>query len=1287
MKSKVYKRLVSLIVAFSMIFTIDTMQINATQIYDEKEDIVMTGMAIGETLGNPGGFLLADTNTAAKVYIDKSHEEISEGEGYEYCGLEIIAERFAGDVELVTGAVPAVVTNASEMTGNMIIAGTVGNNDVINALVNNGVIDISGLYSNNVLKWDCYQMQFVSGADMARCGYSGVSQALVITGSNKRGAMYGLFNISEHIGVSAWVYMADAVPIKYSQVFLDGALLEFNQPDKYLAKEPSVKYRGFFINDEAPSFTGWASQAFGGLNENLYENVFELIIRMKANYMWPAMWGNSFSDEGKAFKLANVVLADAYGVCMGTSHHEACCRAGVEWQRVYRNYGSSNAWDYEENEEAIYEFWKEGIERNGDYESTLTMGMRGEGDSALKGDVEYNINLLKKIISDQNEIIDTYETNNPDSKIKDALKIYIPYSENEEFYYGPDDGSIDGLNVWDGMDDVTILMTDDNYGNIRSLPEESVRYREAGWGLYYHLDGHVGTGAYEWVSSTQLEHIWDQLTMAYDYNVKNVWVINVGDIKPVEMELNYCMDLAYDMEKWGQPNTAKTYREQWLQKQLGGKSNCPDDVATGVADCVADFLKISTYRKPEYVASDMYSVTNYNEIQEVLDLCVKTIEKANYYYDNYFKGTQWDDAYYQIVYYQAVGTANVTMMQIFKGLNDFFVKQNSSLANVYASYVEDAIEYDKELTNYYNNEMTGGKWHNMMSSPHVGFKTWNSDGWSYPSPVRINLEADAKMLVTPEGSENAYETGVAKLDTFTNTEKQRYCITMSNAGKEAYDFTVGTRAEWIQITDKYGNQVVNGGTVSDAAYFYVSVDWTKVRSEKEGTVVIKGADETVKLKVNTSYTEYKSKGVRTHFESNDVITIEAEEYIDNVSSSDGVSWSCIDGYGRYKSAMKMFPTTVSFAKSMGYDYVSEEKFGNYIRPITEYYEPVSAPYMEYQIYVDEEDDYTFTAYTTPTNNIFKPADWGYVPVDLYYGICVDDGYIQMVNSLPSGKYISYAADGDNNWIRGIKDNIHVSTSMEHLTQGLHKVRFYGMHAGLALERLVISNKELKSSYLGPKDTFMLDYDIIPEQKAGVNYEAAAGTLSYGAPADIDAITDVSDKNDAADPVEIETPILRPYVPTPAPVIAPSNNNHTGNQTIDTADMVEKKLIKGKVIKAGKLKYKITKLTVKSGRITGGTVSVSGVADKKIRKNAKKLTIPKTVKLSGNTVYGVKFKVNEIGKKAFKGCKKLKTVTVKSTVIKKVDKTAFKGISGKVKVKVPKQKRKSYKKIFRNIQVK
>ncbi|MCI8308122.1 MAG: hypothetical protein HFH14_08760, partial [Lachnospiraceae bacterium] len=237
------KKVLSVILILAMVFTMVNYNCNyAAAEKNLPDNDSAVSMNVEETLGSRNGFLLSDGQTAAKVYVDTAREEFSESGGKGYCGLEIIAGTFAKDVGLVTGKDADVVTDASELSGNVIIAGTIGNNEVIDTLIARGAIDVSGLYKDGAPKWDCYQMQFVGGDVLASCGYGGVANALVITGSNKRGAMYGLFNISEHIGVSAWVYMADAVPEKYSAVWLDSSLLAFNQADKYLAKEPSVKY-------------------------------------------------------------------------------------------------------------------------------------------------------------------------------------------------------------------------------------------------------------------------------------------------------------------------------------------------------------------------------------------------------------------------------------------------------------------------------------------------------------------------------------------------------------------------------------------------------------------------------------------------------------------------------------------------------------------------------------------------------------------------------------------------------------------------------------------------------------------------------------------------------------------------------------------------------------------------------------------------------------------------------------------------------------------------------------
>lgn len=497
----------------------------------------------------------------------------------------------------------------------------------------------------------------------------------------------------------------------------------------------------------------------------------------------------------------------------------------------------------------------------------------------------------------------------------------------------------------------------------------------------------------------------------------------------------------------------------------------------GIAQCFADFLKLSTYRKPEYVTSELYSIDNYNEAWRVLELCGSIIERADSYY-TYFRDTDWEDVFYQTFYYQAVGTSNVTRMQIYKSLSDYYATAGCTLANVYADLVDECIAYDKSITYHYNNQMSNGKWHMMMSSPHVGFKTWNSDGWSYPMGSRIAPNEKAEMIVIADG-------GCKELY-FSNTERQVRCITLGNSGVGRYEFTVRCDNDWIRITDKDGNDV-SGGSVGTAGYLYLSILWDKIMSNKIGSIAIISGDTIERIFVTVKYIGLSDKGAGTHIEGCDGIILDAHQYASSQRADNGTCWQEIKGYGRYESVMKMYPTTVSFANRTGNTYTV--KSGNNVRTVSECNEPTDAPYLEYKIYVDRNAEYTFTAYTTPSNNIWKPHGLGYLPIELFYGIRVDNGAIKTINSLPVGKYISFAADSDNQWIKGIKNNIHISTSKEFMTKGIHRIRIYGMHSGLGLERIIISSSELKRSYLGPDKSYVTDFDATPEQKVIVHFEA------------------------------------------------------------------------------------------------------------------------------------------------------------------------------------------------------
>ncbi len=509
-------------------------------------------------------FVIANAGGAADIYVDP--------DGTEYDGLSIIADAFAGDILSVTGQTAEVVTDLGELSGTPIIAGALGENDggIIDKLAEEGKINTEGIEG----KWETYTISIVDAPT------ENIEKALVIAGSDKRGTMYGIFHISEMMGVSPWINFGDVKPEHQDSVSFSEAELTIT------SKEPSVKYRGVFLNDEAPSLTGWTKNKFGDVNYLFYEQLYEVLIRLKANYLWPAMWSEVFSkdgisgisDPGDMTSLANAELADAYGIVMGTSHHEPMCRAGNEWGQDYAQYlndddvslGSKATWDYFNYDYAIREFWRDGYTRNAPFENLVTIGMRGESDSSLGLSLTDSVLNLKNVITDQLDIINEYSAENNTETAPTTLCLY---KEVEEYWYGgtdPESGEyVPGLNAWcseDGsgpLENTNIMLCDDNFGNVRTLPRPEERDRAGGWGMYYHFD-YVGVAHnYKWIGTHQLEKTYENMKTAYDYGVRNVWVVNVGDFKPLELNISYFLDLAYDIDTYGDPDSPGEYYRSW----------------------------------------------------------------------------------------------------------------------------------------------------------------------------------------------------------------------------------------------------------------------------------------------------------------------------------------------------------------------------------------------------------------------------------------------------------------------------------------------------------------------------------------------------------------------------------------------------------------------------------------------------------------------------------------------------------------------------------------------------
>lgn len=495
---------------------------------------------------------------------------------------------------------------------------------------------------------------------------------LVILGSDKRGTIYGIYELSRQIGVSPWYWMADAPIAHHDQLYV--------LPGTYTDGEPKVKYRGIFINDEWPSFGGWCGNQFGGINSKAYSHIFELLLRLKANYFWPAMWGSRFNEDDPK----SPQLADDMGIVMGTSHHEPMMRAHKEY--VHRK-AEVGPWDYAQNPERIEKFFTDGLKRNSKYENIITIGMRGDGDVAMgNGKDEDNIKTLGKVIEAQRRIIkDCY--GKPASTVP---QLWAIFTEVQRYYDA-------GFTV---PDDVTLLFCDNNWGYIRRKGTAAERKRKGGLGLYYHIDMNGGPWNDRWVNTTTIPKLREQLHEAYASGIDRIWIINVGDLKPKEVPIDFIMDYAWN------PDAVKPGDEQpWLERFAA--SIFGEKYAKETADLIAKYSKYNLLRKPEAQVPGLF---NEHEMLVMSQRWQSLVERAELLRKQMPKEKQ--DAFYQLVYYPVVASAGVAEIYNHATMGD-------SLG------VEVLMKKDQRLSDYYNNVLAGGKWKGMMMDNHIGYTQWS----------------------------------------------------------------------------------------------------------------------------------------------------------------------------------------------------------------------------------------------------------------------------------------------------------------------------------------------------------------------------------------------------------------------------------------------------------------------------------------------------------------------------------------------------------------------------------
>lgn len=554
--------------------------------------------------------------------------------------------------------------------------GTLGKSKVIDRLAKKRVFDASQLKG----KTEKYIITMVDGQ-------------LIIAGSDKRGTIYGIYELSQQIGVSPWYDWADVPVDKHDSLFIKRGV--------YTDGEPAVKYRGIFINDEAPCLSGWIGDNYGGVyNSKFYARVFELVLRLKGNYMWPAMWNAAFYADDSL----NMQTANDMGIMMGTSHHEPMARAHKEWTRDK----SHGAWNYDTNKAELDLFWESGVRRMRHTEDVVTIGMRGNGDEPMGDNAD--IALLEKVVENQRRLIEKATGRQADK----TPQLWALYKEVQEYYEK-------GMTV---PDDVILLLCDDNWGNVRVLPELDgsghtgafAKRHPGGYGMYYHVDYVGGPRNSKFLNVSQAQRMWEQLQLTYSYGVDKLWILNVGDIKPMEMPIDFWFKMAWNPSQFTASNLMDYTRS--FCTQLFGKA-----CAAKASELLNLQCKYAHRRTPELLDANAFDLMS-GEWKEHVDAYNHLEREATILRESIPVNRR--DTYNQLIYFPVRVMANLYNMYYAQALNRHYASQGSARANEWADRVELYFRRDKELCDEYNHKTSKGKWNHMMDEIHIGYRSWNN---------------------------------------------------------------------------------------------------------------------------------------------------------------------------------------------------------------------------------------------------------------------------------------------------------------------------------------------------------------------------------------------------------------------------------------------------------------------------------------------------------------------------------------------------------------------------------
>ncbi|MDS0300649.1 glycosyl hydrolase 115 family protein [Halogeometricum sp. S1BR25-6] len=941
-----------------------------------------------------GGVPLVRDGSAADVYVDEDDADV----------VRIAAEDFAEDVARVTDERPALAGSLGELTGTAVVAGTLGSSEGVDVCVERCGLDgdaerLSGGRESFLVR---------TVADPL----SGVDSAVLVVGSDRRGTAFGIYELSKRIGVSPWYWWADVPPDRRETLVVE--------PGAYRYGPPSVAYRGVFLNDEDFGLRPWASETFApedaadrpGVGPRTYEKLFELLLRLKANTVWPAMHPGT-----KAFYRypEHAELADRYAVIVGTSHCEPMHRNNVdEWEDAV------GEWNYATNRDRVLAYWRERVESVAGFENVFTLGMRGIHDSGMPGGETRaeTRTLLQGVLDDQRRLLDAAH----ERPVEEVPQVFCPYKEVLDLYR-------EGLDV---PEDVCLLWPDDSHGYLRGLPTEADRERSGGSGIYYHLSYWGRPHDYLWLSSVPLGVVSTEMRRAYEAGARECWVVNVGDLKPTEKETEFFLDLAWDVDLGGRRSPSE-WLVDWATREFG------EVHADEIADLLSEYYRLCLARKPEHMGwSTVYPDTptgdpafsfvhGGDEARRRLDAFVGLVDRAETAFESLPRGRR--PAFYQLVLYPLRCAAAMSEKFLHAARSRRYAEQGRASANRYADAALDAHDRIRVETTRYNETLLGGKWDRMQSASPRDLRVFDP-----PDVARLNPAGPGELGVAVEGRREPLEPDgeVPSLPAFRAGVGRRRFVDVFNYGAAPFEWTATADAEWVEVSER-------SGTVEDERRLWVGVDWDELaeaRASSTVTVAGAGAEYAVRVEAVASADETSRAEGADFLEVDGSVGIEAERYSRKVDGAPE-RWVPGDVPGRLAGGtMRVAP-----ARFESHDPDADD-----------------APRLEYDVELT-------TAGAATVKVQCLPAQAAGDGRNLRYAVALGDGPRRAVSVDPDGD------EHDPEWQKNVLRGAAVTTTTHDVeSAGVRTLRLWALDPGLVVDRIAVYADGERETYLGPQGT-------------------------------------------------------------------------------------------------------------------------------------------------------------------------------------------------------------------------